>query len=118
MHERRLEPTVGDMRLQIGIGGGDQPGVRGDRSGAANRVHLAGFEHPQEHDLNLWRSLTDLVQKQRAISGRPKESGTITPGAGECTLAHAKQLGGNQIAWDRTQIDTDKRTTAAGPVFV
>ncbi len=63
----------------------------------ADRRETSLLQYLQELDLNRDADLADFVEKQRAVRARARENAVVVlDGAGEGTLAMAKQLGFDQ----------------------
>ena len=56
---------VGDVLLQIAVGGGDDPHIDVQRLHSAQPFELAILQHPQQFRLQFQRQFSDLVQEQR-----------------------------------------------------
>ncbi len=63
------EQAFVDQRLQIAVGGRDDPDIRPDLSGAAQLGQRAAVQKPREPRLCLWRQIADIVEQQRAAVG-------------------------------------------------
>src|SRR6266516_1847576 len=63
------ELPLGDERLQILVGGSDDPDVHLDVLVTAYPLELPFLQDPQELHLHGWRDLADLVQEERATVG-------------------------------------------------
>ncbi len=95
-----LEPVIkvlaklplGDRVGQVAVGRRDQPDVDLDRLVRAHPHDLAGFEHPEQLDLDRRRHVADLVQEKRAAVGVLEPADAVSVGAGERPLHVAEEL--------------------------
>ena len=69
------------------------------------------LQHPQQSRLRVQRHVADLVEEQRAAFGLLEPAGRRV-GAGERAALVAEQLGLDQVARDRRQVDGDERAVA------
>ena len=99
-------------RLEVAVGGGDEPHVGLDVLRVADAPDLALLDGPQELDLQQRRDLGDLVEEQRAAVGRGEEAHLVGDRAGERSLHVAEQLGLHQALGDRPAVDGDERLVA------
>ena len=60
------EAPLGDLLLEVAVGGRDQAEVDLDQLAAADAHDLPLLEHAQELDLQLGVELADLVEEERA----------------------------------------------------
>ena len=58
-----------DERLQVAVGGGDDPHVGLDRAIAAHALELALLQDAEQLDLHGGREVADLVEEERAAVG-------------------------------------------------
>ena len=63
------EAPVGDERLEVGVGGGDDADVDLHRLRLAEAVDFVGLEEAQQLGLELGADLGDLVEEERAAGG-------------------------------------------------
>jgi hypothetical protein len=105
--------AVGDRALRIAVGGGDHPHVDLDRLVAADARHDAGFEHPQQLDLQLDRHLGDLVEEQRAAVGALEVALVPPLGAGEAAALVPEQLALDERRRDGAAVERQERRLAA-----
>src|SRR5580704_10946332 len=66
------------------------------------------LKHPQQCDLDLWRQVTDFIQKNRPAVGRLETSEASLGCAGESALFVTEELGRNQRLWDCGAIHADE----------
>ena len=85
-------------RLEVAIGGGDEPHVGADGLLAAHARELAVLEHVQQLGLKPQRHLADLVEQERALVRRLELSGFLPVGSGERALLVTEQLRLEQLA--------------------
>src|SRR5690606_8866818 len=67
------EPAVGDHRLQVAVGRGDDPHVDLNRALAADALDPAVLEHPQQADLRRWGSSPTSSRKSVPPSARSNQ---------------------------------------------
>ena len=85
--------ALAHRRLEVAVGGGDQPDVRLDVLRVADPPDLAHLDRADELDLEQGRNLGDLVEEERAPLGRREEPDLVGHGAGERALDVSEQLG-------------------------
>ena len=81
--EIRPEAPALDLRLEIAIGGADEPRVERAFVVAAHRADATLFERAQELGLQAGRRLADLVEKQRSAARLQQETGPAGARVGE-----------------------------------
>jgi hypothetical protein len=86
------EPALGHQRVQIGVGGGDDPDVDAVRLRVADRVHFAGLEKAEQLGLHVEAHVADFVEEQGAARGRANDALEVVGRAGERSAAMAEQL--------------------------
>ncbi len=64
------EGVLGDLLVEIAVGGGDDAHVDGDLAGTAHRAHAALLQHAQQLDLHGQGHLADFVEKDGALDRR------------------------------------------------
>ena len=100
---------VAQRRVEIDVGGADQPEVHAHDPVAADRPVLALLQHPQQLGLEVGRHLADLVEQQRAPLGHLEQPFLVALRAGEGPLLVAEQLRLDQVLRDRGAVDLDER---------
>ena len=106
------EASFGDGLVEAGVGGGDEKDIDLG-SDAADGTHGPVVEQAQKHGLQRDRHVADLVEEERAAVGLLDQSDrAAAPGAGECAVGIAEQLGLDQAFGKGGAIDGDER---AGP---
>ena len=92
------EAAVLDRLFEVGVGGGDDADVDGERRGVAERADFAGLEEAEELGLQVEAELADLVEEQRAAARGADHAGVVAVGAGERAAAVAEQLAFEHLA--------------------
>ena len=103
-----------DRRVDVAMGGGDDPHVHADLAAAADPLHGALLEHAQQLHLHLGGHVTDLVEKEGAAIGLLEPALVLGMGAGERAFLVTEQDGFQQIPGDRPAIDRDEGLAGAG----
>ena len=78
MNRKHIQPVVkiaaeradGHHLVQIGIGGGDQPELHGDRSGAAEAAEAALFDHLEQFDLQIGSGISPISSRKNVPATR------------------------------------------------
>src|SRR5262249_24062993 len=70
-------------RLEVAVGGGDQPHVGADRLVAADALERLLLQDAQQLGLQRQRHVADLVQEQRAAADLLELADALAVGAGE-----------------------------------
>ena len=91
------ELPVGDGRLEIAVGRGDDPHVDLDVLPAAEPRELAVLEHLQQLRLQRRAHLADLVEEHRPVVGELELAGLVLDGAGESAALEPEQLRFEQL---------------------
>ena len=107
------EASVADRVVEVGVGGGDDADVDGQRPRFAERRDLARFEEAEELRLEVESELADFVEEERAVAGAANEAGVVAVGAGEGAAAVAEQLAFEQVARDGGAVEGDERFLGA-----
>ena len=102
------EASVADGVVEVGVGGGDDADVDGQRARFAERRDLARLEEAEELRLEVESELADLVEEERAVAGGANEAGVVAVGAGEGAAAVAEQLAFEQVARDGGAVEGDE----------
>src|ERR1039457_7226681 len=92
VEEVAAEVATLDLLLEIAIGRGKDAGIDRLRVGRADRNHLAVLQHTEELHLRRRRRLPDLIEEERAASGRREEPGLVPHRTGERALYMAEEL--------------------------
>ena len=107
------EAAVGDHRVEVLVGGADDPRVDGDRLAAADALDHPLLEEAQQLDLKRQRDVADLVEEQGAALGQLDLADVRLDRAGERAALVAEQLGLEQVFGDRGAVDGDELALAA-----
>src|SRR6266436_6340808 len=102
------EAALGNLLLEILVGGGDDSDVDVIFFVATNRPDLAFLEHAVQLDLHGQAHIADFVNEQRTAVSSLEKTVAILGGAGECPLHIAKQLRVQQRFRKSAAIDVDK----------
>jgi hypothetical protein len=103
-----------DLFRQVAVGGADQADVEFDRRLAAERDHLAFFEHPQQARLQGDRHVADLIEEEGAgIRLQQLAALAFLAGAGKGAGPVAEQFAFDQRLRYRGAIDRDERAVGA-----
>jgi len=107
------EPPLGDLLLEVLVGGGDDPHVHGDRLVPAHRGDRLLLEHPEQLHLQVGAHLADLVQEDGPVVGRLELSrpGCVRPR--ERPLDMAEQLALQELRGDGRAVDGDEHPVRA-----
>ena len=81
-----------DLRVEVGVCGGDDPDVGPPRAGTAHPLELAGLEHAQQLGLEVQRDVGDLIQEQRPAFGQFEAADAVALGVGEGAFDMAEEL--------------------------
>ena len=76
----------GDFLVQIGVGRGNDPHIRMQRSRGTDPLEFAGLDHAQQFGLLTHRHIRDLIEEKRALVGQLEASGAIGLRIGESAL--------------------------------
>ncbi len=111
------EMAVGDHRLQVAVGGGDDADVDPDRFRSPDAVDFLLLQDPQEPHLGLGGKLPDLVQEKRPPAGPLEPSALAGDRPGEGALLVPEKLAVHQARRDGAAVDLDEGAfTARGRV--
>ena len=110
--------AVGDLLLEIAVGGRDDADVDLDRLGAAHPLELALLQHAQQLDLDVQRQVAHLVEEQRAAVGQLEAAEPPRDRPGEGPLLVAEQLRLEHAGGQRGAVDPHERARLAGAVDV
>ena len=102
------EAAGADGVFEVGVGGGDDADVDGQRAGFTERGDLAGFEEAEQLGLEVEAELADFVEEQGAVAGGADQAELIAVGAGEGAAAVAEQLALEQVARDGGAVEGDE----------
>jgi hypothetical protein len=116
MVEVLAEAPGADRRLEIRVGGADQPDVGGLRAGAAQAADGAVLDGGEELGLGGLREERDLVEEEHAAVGGLEEATLGAAGIGEGALLEAEELGLEEGLRDGGAVDVDEGGAAAGAV--
>ena len=87
------EAPVLDGRLQVGVGGADDPGIDGLGGGGAEAAHGPLLDDLEELGLQRLGEEPHLVEEDGAVVGRLEEPGLRAAGIGEGAALETEQLG-------------------------
>src|SRR5207245_2770216 len=97
-----------DLRLEIGVRGGDDARVDRHRVVRADPLDLPLLQRSEELHLRLERKIADFVEKNRALVGRLEEADARGDGAGERAAGVAEKLALHEVDGDRRAVDSKK----------
>ena len=103
------EGPLGDGRLEVLVGGGDEPDVGRERLGSAQRSNSRSCRTRSSFTCVEGLTLADLVEEQRAALGQLEAAPLARLRAGEGALLVAEQLGLDQRLRQRRAVDLDER---------
>ena len=92
MQQVGAEAAVGDLPVEVLVGGGDHAHVDPDQFAAADAEELALGQHAQQARLQRGRHVADLVEEQRAAIGLLEAADVALAGAGERAGLVAEQF--------------------------
>ena len=107
-----------DGRLQILVGGGDDPRFEANPLVAAQGPDLMLLERAQQPRLQFDGQLADFIQEDRARAGRRQQPLPRLGGPGESAFDVPEQLAFNQGGRQRPAINRDKGLIAPGALGV
>ena len=105
MVEVGAEGAAGDGRLELLVGGGDQPDVDVDFAVAPHGADAALLQCAEQLHLGLVAQVADFVEEERASVGRHEGSGLVADGPREGAFDVAEELRGGQLARYRAAVD-------------
>src|SRR5271168_5313523 len=100
--------AVGNLTVEIAIGGGNDADVDGNFSGAADGADGALLEHAQQFDLHGHGHLADFVEKNCALVGDFEEATLVLVGSGEGAFDIAEEFAFEQGFGEGPAVDRDK----------
>ncbi len=86
------ELIFGYRLIQIAVGGGDNPHIDGNLTGAADRANRALLQHTQQFHLHGQRHLTDFVQEDGAAACDFKQAALVLIGSGKSALQVSEEF--------------------------
>ena len=110
--------ATGDRVGDVPIGGGDDADVERYRLPAADPLHLALLQDPQQLGLQRQRHLGDLVEQERAILRLLELAGLRTVRTAEGSLLVPEERRFEQAVGNRRTVDGDERARAARRALV
>ena len=116
--EVAAETFVLDHGAQVAVGRRYQPEIGGQPVEPADPAIGAGFEQAQQLDLEGERQLADLVEEQRAATGRFDQPLLAVAGAGERAFLVAEEFAFEQRFGHSGAVNRDKRPFLAGAGFM
>ena len=118
VEEIAAEALGGDGRLEIAVGGGEDPDINRNRVPSADALDLAIFQQPEELGLDGERDIADLIEEQGAAVGLLDLADPALDGAGEGAPLETEELTFEQGLRDGDTVDDDKRRIHSGRVLV
>src|SRR6516162_547650 len=112
------ELAGGDGGMEIGAGKGDKTSFDAERVGAAEALEGALLQNPQKFALRLKRERGDFVEHNRAFAAELQPAELAVDGTGEGAAFMAEQFALDQVGRQRSAIDFEKRSVAAGAELV
>ena len=106
------ELSLRHHRLEVAIGGGDQPDVHPHALPTAHPLHLPVLHHPEQLGLQHGCEVGDLVEEQRAAV-RELEPSRACRHPGRHSTLDAEQLGLEQRLRDRGAVERQERSGMA-----
>ena len=100
---------AGDLRREVGIGGGEQAHVDLPRARGADALHLATLEHTQQLGLLPRLERADLVQQQRAAFGQLEPADPVAARVGERALHVPEHLALEQAFREPAEVHGHER---------
>jgi hypothetical protein len=110
------EAAARHRRLEVDVGGGDDPDVDRAHRGRAERAHLALLQHPQEPELDRHRDVADLVEEKGAAVGLREQARVVAHRSGEGAAAVAEELAVDERVGQRGAAHGDEGTPLAALV--
>ena len=108
------EATVGDHRLEVAIGGGDDAGIDGARLEPADALHDMVLQEAQELDLQRRGGRGDLVEEDRAVVALLEFADALVHRAGERSAFVPEQFAFKERGGECGAVDADQ---AGGGAF-
>ncbi len=105
---------LADERVEVGVGGDDQPDVDAARLRFTDRVDLVRFEEAKQLGLDLETGIADLVEEQRAAGGGAHDALEVVDGAGERAAPVAEQLRVKHVLGRRRAVEREEGRLGAG----
>jgi hypothetical protein len=105
VEEVLAEAALGHQVREVGVRGGDHPGVHRDLPAAAEPLDPVVLQEAEELDLEGRRQLADLVEEEGAAVRRLDAAAALGVGAGEGALLVAEELALEQRLRDRRAVD-------------
>jgi hypothetical protein len=103
--QRRPEAALGDVAVEIRVGGRHDPHVDGRRRATAQRRHLARLQRAQQRRLHLHRRVADLVEEEGAAVGPHEVPVPGGVGPAERAPGVAEKFGSRQRRRHRGHVD-------------
>ena len=111
------EPPGGHFRLQIAMGGGDDPKIHLAPLQRAHRAEFALLDKAQQLDLHFERQVADLIEKGRAAVGQLDETLLVSHGSAEGAFHVSEELAFHQRAHQRPAVYGDELAARVGLVY-
>ncbi len=113
MVEVLAKTPVGDARLEVLVGGGDDAHVDVDLLEAADAVETAVRQYAKQSRLQIGRHVADLVEEQRAAVGLFEAADAAVLRAGEGALLVAEEFRLEQLCGNGRGVDGHEGLVAA-----
>ena len=97
-------------RLEILVGGGDEPDVRPDGFAPTHLGELVRLDDPEELGLEARAQFTELVDEQGPGVGQREDAFAMLRRAGERALHVTEEVALHQAFGDRGAVERDQRT--------
>ncbi len=107
------EPAGGNLRAEVGVGGGDEADVGVEGSGRADALEGPSLEDAQELGLLGQRDIGDLVEEKGSALGHLEAADAVGLGVGEGSADVAEEFALEEVFAEAAHVDTDER--ASGP---
>src|SRR5262252_9275803 len=109
------EAAGGDLGVEVGVGGRDDPHVDFARLRRAHALELAGLQHAEQLGLLGQRDVSYLVEEERALVGHLEAAHAVGLGVGESALDVAEQLAIEDAFRQSADVDRNHRTIGPAP---
>jgi hypothetical protein len=112
------EGAKADGIPEVGVGGGDDPGIDGDELVAADASDAVAFDGGEEFGLKGGAEGVDFVEEEGAIGGGFEEADAGGAGVGEGTAFVAEQFGFGEGIGDGGAIGLDEGAVGTGAALM
>src|SRR6266481_3642824 len=100
--------ALGDLPVEIAVGGGDDAHVHRNFAGAAHRTHGAFLEYAQQFDLHGHGHFADFVEKDSALVSDFEQSAPVLVRSGEGAFDVSEEFAFEQRLRKRAAVDGNK----------